>query len=113
MNIRMVANIAYLVSPKKTFNADSPSFTPTAIAGSASGTTIPSRAASAAPFTPRGVASGKRSLNDTSRHLVTILGTATPNIPVEEPVSFNPAQIREFTPQSYDLANSVRSYLFI
>lgn len=33
-----------------------------------------------------------------------MIGTATPTPQQEEPVSFNPAQIREFTPQNYDLS---------
>jgi hypothetical protein len=31
-------------------------------------------------------------------------GTATPTLQQEDSVSFNPAQIREFTPQNYDLS---------
>jgi hypothetical protein len=38
---------------------------------------------------------------------LTTAGTATPIPQTEEPAPFNPAQIREFTPQSYDLSNSV------
>jgi hypothetical protein len=34
------------------------------------------------------------------------IGTATPT-PQDEPIAFNPAQIREFTPQNYDLSNNV------
>jgi hypothetical protein len=101
--------------PKKTLNVDSPSFTPTAMAtNSTAGTTMSSRAASAAPFTPRGVSSGKRSHVVLVQRLWLIdTGTATPNLQVEEPVAFNPAQIREFTPQNYDLTNSVSIFLFV
>lgn len=79
--------------PKKSLNVDSPSFTPVNVGGSAAGgsTSISSRAASAAPFTPRSAASG----------------AATPTPQQEEaPIAFNMAQIREFTPQSYDLSTS-------
>jgi hypothetical protein len=58
----MLADSACFDSPKKTLNVDSPSFTPTALASSVASTTISSRAASAAPFTPRGVQSGKNNL---------------------------------------------------
>jgi hypothetical protein len=34
-------------------------------------------------------------------------GTATPSLQNEEQIAFNPAQIKEFTPQNYDLTNSV------
>ncbi|KAK3331121.1 PAB-dependent poly(A)-specific ribonuclease subunit PAN3 [Apodospora peruviana] len=50
--------------------------------------TFSSQAASAAPFTPRG-------------------GSATPSAQQNaEPSLFNPATIREFTPQSYDIGNT-------
>jgi hypothetical protein len=39
---------------------------------------------------------------------LTITGTSTPTLQAEEAATFNPAQIREFTPQGYDLSNSVR-----
>jgi hypothetical protein len=40
------------------------------------------------------------------------LGTATP-APVEaETAVFNPAQIREFTPQSYDFAQAVSNFQY-
>ncbi|OBT93978.2 PAB-dependent poly(A)-specific ribonuclease subunit 3 [Pseudogymnoascus verrucosus] len=75
---------------KKSLNVDSPSFTPIGLANTSAGlSAMSSRAASAAPFTPRSAASG----------------TATPT-QQEDAVSFNPAQIREFTPQNYDLNTS-------
>jgi hypothetical protein len=40
---------------------------------------------------------------------LTITGTSTPTLQAEEPAPFNPAQIREFTPQGYDMSNSVSS----
>lgn len=76
--------------PKRSLNVDSPSFTPIGLANTSIGTSITSRAASAAPFTPRSVATG----------------AATPTPQQDEPVAFNPAQIREFTPQSYDLSST-------
>jgi len=39
--------------------------------------------------------------------VLTTTGTSTPTLQAEEPALFNPAQIREFTPQGYDLSNSV------
>ncbi|KAL2150039.1 hypothetical protein VTH82DRAFT_7715 [Thermothelomyces myriococcoides] len=74
--------------PKKTFNVESPSFTPSSQAqGAAKKSTLSSQAANAAPFTPRGV--------------------GTPNLQQTTEASvFNPATIREFTPQNYDIANT-------
>lgn len=45
-------------SQKKALNVDSPSFTPTGLAANATPTIMSSRVATAAPFTPRGAASG-------------------------------------------------------
>jgi PAB-dependent poly(A)-specific ribonuclease subunit 3 len=39
--------------------------------------------------------------------MLTRPGTATPAPPDSEPAVFNPAQIREFTPQNYDLSHAV------
>ena len=37
-----------------------------------------------------------------------ILGTSTPNTQLDaEPTAFNPAQIKEFTPQNYDISQTV------
>lgn len=100
--------------PKKSLNVDSPSFTPISLVSStAAPSSITSRAAAAVPFTPRAAASGKSTPQarrpeyegKTDRHHV---GTATPTPQQEDPVAFNPAQIREFTPQNYDLG-TVRS----
>jgi PAB-dependent poly(A)-specific ribonuclease subunit 3 len=73
---------------KKTFNVDSPSFTPSnQPAAAAKKSTLSSQAANAAPFTPRGV--------------------GTPNLQQTAEASvFNPAAIREFTPQNYDIGNT-------
>ncbi|KAL2136817.1 hypothetical protein VTI74DRAFT_1031 [Chaetomium olivicolor] len=73
---------------KKTFNVDSPSFTPSSQQSAPiKKSTLSSQAASAAPFTPRGV--GASSLQQTTETSV-----------------FNPAAIREFTPQNYDIGNA-------
>ncbi|KAL2017612.1 hypothetical protein VTK56DRAFT_1932 [Thermocarpiscus australiensis] len=75
-------------SSKKTFNADSPSFTPSSQQSApVKKSSLSSQAASAAPFTPRGV--GTPSLQQTSETSV-----------------FNPAVIREFTPHNYDIGNT-------
>ncbi|KAK4102778.1 hypothetical protein N658DRAFT_422488 [Parathielavia hyrcaniae] len=73
---------------KKSFNVDSPAFTPSGPPPApAKKTTLTSQAANAAPFTPRGV--------------------GTPNLQQTTETSvFNPATIREFTPQNYDIGNS-------
>ncbi|KAL2180720.1 uncharacterized protein P884DRAFT_191772 [Thermothelomyces heterothallicus CBS 202.75] len=74
--------------PKKSFNVDSPSFTPSSqTQGAAKKSTLSSQAANAVPFTPRGV--------------------GTPNLQQTAEASvFNPAAIREFTPQNYDISNT-------
>lgn len=77
---------------KKSLNVDSPSFTPSTLAVPSKSSSISSQAANAAPFTPRSLASG----------------TATPNPQPEPQPTFNPAQIREFTPQNYDVSDTVR-----
>lgn len=80
-------------SIKKSLNVDSPSFTPATLPVPGK-TAITSHAAAAAPFTPRGLASG----------------TVTPSPqPEPEAATFNPAQIREFTPSNYDLSQAVSS----
>ncbi|CAG8954277.1 hypothetical protein HYFRA_00005898 [Hymenoscyphus fraxineus] len=82
----------YSAPSKKTLNVDSPSFTPAALPLPGKSSSITSQAASAAPFTPRGLASG----------------TVTPNPqPDALPPVFNPAAIREFTPQNYEPENSL------
>ncbi|KAK1758362.1 PAB-dependent poly(A)-specific ribonuclease subunit PAN3 [Echria macrotheca] len=74
---------------KKPFNVESPSFTPSQPPAKKS--TFSSQAASAAPFTPRGV-------------------NSTPTLPAfsqnVETTVLNPGAIREFTPQNYDVGNS-------
>ncbi|KAG0651465.1 Poly(A)-nuclease deadenylation complex subunit 3 [Hyphodiscus hymeniophilus] len=73
---------------KKSLNVESPSFTPATLSVSGKSAAITSQAATAVPFTPRSIASG----------------TATPNSQIDpEPPTFNPATIREFTPQNYEL----------
>jgi len=80
-------------SSKKTFNVESPSFTPSGQQQSqqpAKKSTFSSQAASAAPFTPRGV--GSTAVQQSA-----------------EGSLFNPAAIKEFTPHgqnSYDVANT-------
>ncbi|KAI3399506.1 hypothetical protein diail_6528 [Diaporthe ilicicola] len=75
---------------KKALNGDSPSFTPSSLtAQPAKKSSLPSQAASAAVFTPRGI------------------GAATPSNNPEPERLFNPAAIKEFTPQNnYDLASA-------
>lgn len=46
------------VASRGTFNVDSPSFTPSSLPMTATGSSIPSHTASAPPFTPRGLNSG-------------------------------------------------------
>ncbi|KAK4239098.1 hypothetical protein C8A03DRAFT_14482 [Achaetomium macrosporum] len=72
---------------KKTFNVESPAFTPLSQQSApVKKSTLSSQAASAAPFTPRGI--------------------GTPNLQQTTEASvFNPAAIREFTPQNYDIGN--------
>ncbi|TVY27530.1 PAN2-PAN3 deadenylation complex subunit PAN3 [Lachnellula hyalina] len=85
--IRPQTNINRL---KKSLNVDSPSFTPSTLAVPSKTSSISSQAANAAPFTPRSLASG-----------------ATTPAPQSEPQpTFNPAQIREFTPQNYELSDT-------
>jgi len=76
---------------KKSLNVDSPSFTPSTLSVPSKTSSISSQAANAAPFTPRSLASG----------------AATPNPQPDPQPTFNPAQIREFTPQNYDLSETV------
>lgn len=92
---------------KKSLNVDSPSFTPATLSVPGKGAPISSQAANAAPFTPRGMASGRDSPL-TYLTATNSIGTATPNSQLDaEPVTFNPAAIREFTPQNYDLSQTV------
>lgn len=96
-------------SVKRSLNVDSPSFTPATLSVPGKASAISSQAANAAPFTPRGLASGKSSVL-LVRTKLTMLGTVTPISHTDaEPAAFNPAQIREFTPQSYDLSQTVSS----
>lgn len=94
-------------SSRKTLNVESPAFTPSITA--AAGSTITSRAASAAPFTPRAAASGMCFFHHVCRDLLTdYTGTSTPSVPEE--LQFNPARVREFTPQGYDASQAVRAF---
>ncbi|TVY65658.1 PAN2-PAN3 deadenylation complex subunit [Lachnellula suecica] len=77
-------------SVKKSLNVDSPSFKPATLPVPSKTSAISSQAANAAPFTPRSAASG----------------AATPNPQPDTQPTFNPAQIREFTPQQYDLPDT-------
>ncbi|KAH7409661.1 PAB-dependent poly(A)-specific ribonuclease subunit PAN3 [Cadophora sp. MPI-SDFR-AT-0126] len=78
------------VDSKKSLNVESPAFTPSTLSVAGKTSTISSQAASAAPFTPR------------------FGGTTTPNPPADaEPAMFNPATIKEFTPQNYDLSHGL------
>ncbi|KAL3422743.1 pab-dependent poly -specific ribonuclease subunit pan3 [Phlyctema vagabunda] len=79
-------------STKKPLSVESPAFKPATLPLLGKGATISAQAASAAPFTPRNITSG----------------TATPTSQLDgEPLTFNPAQAREFTPQSYDISQKV------
>jgi hypothetical protein len=80
---------------KKSLNVESPSFTPSTLSVPNKTSAISSQAANAAPFTPRSMTSG----------------TATPNTQPDTQPTFNPAQIREFTPQHYDLSDAVSCLL--
>jgi PAB-dependent poly(A)-specific ribonuclease subunit 3 len=80
---------------KKSLNVESPSFTPSTLSVPNKTSAISSQAANAAPFTPRSMTSG----------------TATPNTQPDAQPTFNPAQIREFTPQHYDLSDAVSCLL--
>lgn len=76
---------------KKTFNVESPSFTPsTQPQAMTKKSTFSSQAASAAPFTPRGV------------------NTTTSTQQNSESTIFNPGAVREFTPhpQNYEMGNT-------
>jgi PAB-dependent poly(A)-specific ribonuclease subunit 3 len=93
---------------KKSLNVDSPTFTPATLPVSVKGPAISSHAANAAPFTPRGMASGKFSFS-TSMPIADDTGTATPNSQLDaEPAPFNPAAFKEFTPANYDIPHAVR-----
>lgn len=77
---------------KRALNGDSPSFTPSSLLQPTTSkkSTLPSQAASAAVFTPRGVST-----------------TASTPAPSEPERLFNPAAIKEFTPQNnYDLGST-------
>lgn len=98
-------------SLKKSFNVDSPSFTPATLPVPGKSAAMSSKAAAAAPFTPQGLASGAYCTASRVRLYLMELGTATPT-PQSEPETtpFNPAQIREFTPgipQNYDSSQVV------
>ncbi|KAH8648385.1 PAB-dependent poly(A)-specific ribonuclease subunit PAN3 [Xylariales sp. PMI_506] len=75
-------------SAKKTFNADSPSFTPSQLQSGGKKHTFSSQTVNAAVFTPKAVPT-----------------STTPILSDSESPYINPATIREFTPQSqnYDL----------
>ncbi|KAK8070453.1 hypothetical protein PG997_010656 [Apiospora hydei] len=96
-------------SAKKSLNVDSPSFTPTQLQPGAKKFTFSSQAANAAPFTPKAVGNSCMFASESLRGGNGILTCrkATPSTltqDAEGPI-FNPATIREFTPQSqnYDL----------
>ncbi|KUJ23634.1 PAB-dependent poly(A)-specific ribonuclease subunit PAN3 [Mollisia scopiformis] len=79
------------IDAKKALNVDSPSFTPGTLSVPGK---ISSHAANAAPFTPRGLVSG----------------TATPNSQAEpETNTFNIAEIKEFTPRTFDASQALGS----
>lgn len=96
-------------STKKALSVDSPAFTPATLSVPSKTSAISSQAANAAPFTPRGLASGKQILPSSLVGRLTGEGTVTPIPQVEiEPATFNPAQIKEFTPQqAYDISTNV------
>ncbi|KAF3760008.1 hypothetical protein M406DRAFT_283721 [Cryphonectria parasitica EP155] len=91
---------------KKTLNGDSPSFTPSNLAAAVQAqpapkkSTLPSQAASAAVFTPRGAGSATPAPSEPERDR-------------ERERVFNPASIKEFTPQnnnnSFDLGGSTNN----
>ncbi|KAK8037506.1 hypothetical protein PG991_000852 [Apiospora marii] len=96
-------------SAKKSLNVDSPSFTPTQLQPGAKKFTFSSQAANAAPFTPKAVGNSCRFASESPSNRIGILihREATPSTltqDAEGPI-FNPAAIREFTPQTpnYDL----------
>jgi hypothetical protein len=104
-----LANNSSSRSAKKTLNVDSPAFTPATLSVPGKASTISSQAVNAAPFTPRGLASGNQVPRFALWERLTREGTVTPIPQVEtEPAPFNPAQIKEFTPQqSYDISTNV------
>jgi PAB-dependent poly(A)-specific ribonuclease subunit 3 len=95
-------------SAKKTLSVDSPAFTPATLSVPSKSSAISSQAVNAAPFTPRGLASGKQVPRSASWERLTSEGTVTPIPQAEtEPATFNPAQIKEFTPQqTYDISTN-------
>lgn len=98
-------------SNRRAFNVESPSFTPAnqqQVAGKKS--TFSSQAASAAPFTPRGVGSEcpREVLRPTYHGVSNSVIASTPTLqPQSDSTIFNPATIREFTPSNYDVGNTV------
>lgn len=104
-------------SAKKSLNVDSPSFTPTQLQPGAKKFTFSSQAANAAPFTPKAVGNSCMFASESPNNR---LGTltyreATPSTLTQDAEGsiFNPATIREFTPQSqnqnYDLNTATAS----
>ena len=95
-------------SSKKTFNADSPSFTPSGQqpAPAKKSSALSSQAANAAPFTPRGLG-GESGLTRFGVREIVDTVPATNLQQTAEATVFNPAAIREFTPQNYDISNTV------
>ncbi|KAF4119877.1 PAB-dependent poly(A)-specific ribonuclease subunit 3 [Geosmithia morbida] len=81
---------------RKTLNVESPSFTPATQVSSTKKATIPTQAANAPSFTPRGLGAA------------TPTGVSTGSAQEPDPSIFNPAAIREFTP-SFDLHSAVAS----
>lgn len=69
--INHVYNFAdYFAASKKTLNVDSPSFTPATLPVPGKSSSITSQAANAAPFTPRGLASGKLQAHSVETYLI-------------------------------------------
>ena len=97
----------FSLANRKTLSVDSPSFTPGTLAAPKS-STITSQAVNAAPFTPRGLVGGMSwFLSKFGIWLTNLAPTPSPQTE-PEPVQFNPAAIREFTPsQNYDIAQTV------
>ncbi|RYP44893.1 hypothetical protein DL768_008698 [Monosporascus sp. mg162] len=87
-------------SSKKSFNVDSPSFTPAQLPGGKKSTF----STNATPFTPRGAA-GSKNPHDSSRWVaLTYQIAANPVLPQDTGASlFKSGQFSDFAPQNYDL----------
>jgi hypothetical protein len=112
-------------SSKKTLNVDSPSFTPLSHQPLTQQPTVnqqqqqptkkstfSSQSVSAAPFTPRGAGNGKDVVLEMNHEMfnsqIATPAVAAPQPEAETPV-FNPATIREFTPQNFDMGGGAVS----